>query len=92
MGYTITKTNRAGLTRKLKNLGFQPYDIETSIGFSIIPMQDEDFHVIHHTYQEGTAAETLMANGYGVDSVSKRNNFNGHHVETFYVYGKKHYN
>lgn len=94
MGYTVTATNKAGLTRKLKNLGYQPFDNETGIGFDILETAQGDLRVAHHTYQPSTAAETLMANDYGVDQITKLDwsQHLGKHVETFYVYGKKHYN
>lgn len=93
MGYTITATNKSGLTRKLKNLGFQPYDKTTQIGFDITPHADGEFWVAHHTHTPSTMANTLMTNDYGIDQINKLDwtQFAGKHVETFVVFGKKRY-
>ena len=93
MGYTTTATSKAGLTRKLKNLGYKPYDDETQIGFMVIKTASEDLWVSHHTPREGTMAQTLMANDYAVDQIEVADwtQHLGKFVETFVVYGKKRY-
>jgi hypothetical protein len=88
---TITKTSKAGITRKLSGLNFDKYNYATQMGFFTY-LDFDVIVVVNHTNAdyEGTAARELEAAGYLIENrrVNDWSEFLGRKVEIFNVIGR----
>ena len=88
---TITKTSKAGITRKLSGLNFEKFSHATQMGFFVYEDYD-GITVVNHTNPdyEGTAAQELEAAGYSIANREVRDwsQFIGRKVEIFQVLGR----
>ena len=88
---TITRTSKAGITRKLSGLNFDKFSHATQMGFFVYEDYD-GITVVNHTNSdyEDTAAQELEAAGYRIANrqVNDWSQYIGRKVEIFQVIGK----
>ena len=84
---TITTTTAQAVSRKLRELNFEPYDHATGIGCSTWK-DGNRITVANHTYSIGTAAIELQQAGYIIENLYHSGEFGGRCMETFTVAGR----
>jgi hypothetical protein len=84
---TITKTTAQAVSRKLRQLNFEPYNYATGIGCSVWN-DGGRITVVNHTYSAGTSALELEQAGYIIKNLYQPDEFGGRCMETFTVEGK----